>query len=479
MPGPSRRFAFSQLLVTAVLMAVVLPVGLGAHRADAEVSGGQLAGMQGTAHASGVYAFYNVGNVLPIASPVDSGAPDALTTISSGPTTFARAAVLDPGDLLASPDTLLSLFSSSYQSGTLPAYPYRIQATSGYGSPEASSAPGPGLRADVRAQGSKSTASASFGESRAPAIVTFGGVRSESSSETDGSTVTVHARTEITDINLLDALAISSVVIDVTATSSGDGVELSGGTTIGDATLMGTPVVIDRDGIQPVEGDGGGSRPLLGGSVAKSLSAQASDLLDQAGIRVTAGGTIDQAADDTGQLAATGLRIEFAFNGESTPALSSLLGLYDTLPPVELPGAPLQPADLLQIVRSSNISELQIGRAEVGLAARSSEPLPDFTSAPIDSGSVTAAPTATPTFDTGSVPQTVGPPLDVAFPVPPAVTPTIADEAPIGALSRGIGAMAVLVLLLQPLIGAWLSRLSRRVLTSATVAGGDCPNGGP
>ncbi len=472
-----RRPAFGQLLVTAVLMAVVLPVGLGAHRADAQATSAQLVGMQGTAHASGIYAFYNMGNVLPIASPVDTGAPDALTTIASGPTTFARAAVLDPGDLLASPDTLLSLFSADYKSGTLPAYPYRIQATSGYGSPDASSTPGPGLQADVRAEGSAATASASAGESRAPAIVTFGGVTSESSSETDGSTVTVHARTEITGIHVLDALSVSSVVIDVTATSRGDGVELSGGTTIGDATLMGTPVVIDGDGIQPAEGDGG-RQPLLGG-VTKSLSAQASDLLDQAGIHVTAGGTIDQAAGDTGQLAATGLRIEFDFNGQSAPALSSLLDLYDQAPPVELPGAPLQIADLLQVVRSDNVSELQIGRAEVGLAARSGEPVPDFTAPSVDSGAAIVTPA--PTFDTpgpSSVPQTVGPPLDVASPAPSAIAPTVVDEEPIGAVSRGIGVAAVLVLLLQPLLGAWLARLSRRVLTTATSPGGACPNGG-
>src|SRR5690349_18509325 len=77
-----------------------------------------LGGFQGTASASGLHVLYNPSGLLPIPPLVDIGAPDAYVTIASGPTTFARASVLDPGDLVANPDALLSLFSADYPSGT-------------------------------------------------------------------------------------------------------------------------------------------------------------------------------------------------------------------------------------------------------------------------------------------------------------------------------------------------------------------------
>jgi hypothetical protein len=84
---------------------------------------GTLGGYQGTAASSGVHAFYNLGNILPTPPPVDLAVPDTLATIASGPSTFARASVADPGDLLANPDVVLSLASAAYPAGTLPPNP--------------------------------------------------------------------------------------------------------------------------------------------------------------------------------------------------------------------------------------------------------------------------------------------------------------------------------------------------------------------
>ena len=78
---------------------------------------------EGTAQASGLRAVYNPEGILPIPPPVDLSAPDALATIASGPSTFARASVADPGDLLANPDALLVQASPSYPAGAIPPVP--------------------------------------------------------------------------------------------------------------------------------------------------------------------------------------------------------------------------------------------------------------------------------------------------------------------------------------------------------------------
>lgn len=477
----ARRWAVAQLTVVAVLITLVVPGGFSGSTASAQTGGNQLVGIQGESAASGIYAYYNLGNVLPIASPVDSSAPDALTTISAGPSTFARAGVYDPGDLLASPDTLLQLGGfPGYEPGTVPSYPYRIQATSGFGDPEAQSTPAPGLRGQVKAQPNGSFAQAAAGESRAPGLVGFGGVTTTTTTETDGSLVTVTARTEVTDFDLLGMLTIDSIITEVTATSDGTDATVSGGTEMGTAMLAGEEVLIDGEGIKTEEGEDTGG--LLGGAL-KSASVQASELLTEAGITVTAGGLVEQDAGDAASLHATGLQIELDITGDSAPVLGELFSLFDQLPVTpEVPGAPAQIADILQIPRSRNITQLEVARANVSLAATSAPPVPEFTVPPVDSasgGSFTPSPTpssgftSSPTAPTPTAtPTTTGTTGEVAAPQP------IATE-PLAAFRGGLGALAVLFLLAQPLAGVGLARMSRRILTPATGLGGVCPRGEP
>ena len=87
----------------------------------------------------------------PSRPPSTWGPPTRYATIASGPATYARASVLDPGDLLANPDALLALASSAYPGGVLPAYPYRVTVTSSSGPPTAEVSPAPGLDARVQA----------------------------------------------------------------------------------------------------------------------------------------------------------------------------------------------------------------------------------------------------------------------------------------------------------------------------------------
>lgn len=475
----ARRWATVQFVVVALLVTMVVPAGFGASDAAAQTGGDQLVGIQGTARASGIYANYNLGNVLPIASPVDSSAPDSLATISAGPSTFARAGVYDPGDLLASPDTLAQLGGfPGYEPGTIPDYPYRIQATSGFGDSAVESNPAPGLRGRVVAEPNRSSATAVAGESRAPGLVNLGGVRTTTTTETDGNTVTITARTEISEFDLLDVLTIDGIVSEVVATSDGTDTVVTGGTEIGTVMLADEEVTLDGEGIQTPEEDGGDGGVL--GGLLKTTSGDASELLAEAGITITAGGLVEQDAGDVAQLAATGLQIELDITGESAPVIGELFSLLDALPAIELPGAPVQLADVLEIPRSRNITVIEVGRASVELAATSAPPPPEFSVPPTDT--VTAAPVTpapTPTPSTGSTGSTASTPAPTTSPTTTggdevAAPQPIATE-PLAAFRGGLGVLAVLVLLAQPLFGWALARMSRRILTPALGAGGVCP----
>jgi len=116
-----------------VAAATLLPAG--AFPGKAKASSPTLGGYTGSAAASGLHVFYNPEGLLPVAAPVDVGIPDALATITTGPSTFARASVADPGDLLVNPDALITLGFAQWKPGTLPPYPYRVNATSGSKTP--------------------------------------------------------------------------------------------------------------------------------------------------------------------------------------------------------------------------------------------------------------------------------------------------------------------------------------------------------
>src|SRR6476469_251880 len=149
-----------------------------------------LGGYSGSAAASGLHAFYNPEGALPTAPPIDLGAPDALATMGTGPTTFARAGVVDPGDLLANPDALLALGISGYKPGTLPAYPYRAVAASGSGPPTVESNPAPGLEATASADQRGSNAIAKMPGSATPALATIGSMVSTATTTIEDAVVT-------------------------------------------------------------------------------------------------------------------------------------------------------------------------------------------------------------------------------------------------------------------------------------------------
>lgn len=435
MPTRSRRSAVAALRVACGL--VVASTLLGPGPARAQDTPPTLGGFTGSAAASGLHARYMPEGLLPTGPPVDLGAPDALATVASGPATFARASVLDPGDLLANPDALLALANSDYEAGTIPAYPYRISASSGVGEPAAESNPAPGLNARVSAGPGASSAQATMPGASVPAVVTFGSMVSRATTQVDGTTVSVHARSEINGIDILGIVAIESVVTDLTATSSGGDTVLEGATTVTGATVLGTPATIDDRGI----------RAAVGGVDLGSV-------LSTLGVTVTLPGPVGADGGTSGQLASTGLRIDIAASGENVPGLGDLL---DALPPLEspIPGAP-SPEDLLVAVRARHLVSVELGRGAVSLTARAATPR---RTAP----AVTpAAPTPAPATGAAVAPLPSPPAARApaaAAPSTPAAAPAAASTpAPAASLGAGIGALAVLLLLLQPFVGDRLAR---------------------
>jgi hypothetical protein len=439
----------TRIVLGLVVAATLLDVAPVRAQDDSTAAEETLAGYQGSAAASGVHVFYNPEGILPIPPPVDLGAPDALATIASGPSTFARSSVADPGDLLASPDALLSLFSAAYPSGTLPPYPFRIAATSGVGQPSVDLNPAPGLSERVEVGDGTSSAKASIGAVEVPAIATFGGSTATATTRTDGQSVTVHAVTKVAGFDLLGLIKIEGITTDITATSKGGETELSGGTKLGGVTILGQAATIDENGIHPKKG----ATSILG-ALLQPLTGSLNTILKTAGINITLAGPQKLEGSTSGQLASTGLKIDLEFSRKTQPALAQLL---DAIPPIEnpLPGTP-SIEDLLVAVQARHLASIELGRGVVSLAARSigADAAPDVTF-PEDTGSFDIPPTST-----GD------------FPLSPAVTATSPTAVePAGASQRssvpagaGVGALVLLAVLAVPFVGERLAWICSTVL---------------
>ena len=418
-------------------------------------------GIQGRAAGSGLHAFYNVGGLLPIASPVDLGVPDALATVASGPTTYARASVADPGDLLANPDALLALFSTSYKAGTIPPYPYRVSATSGVGEPTAESSPAPGLNARVTADQGGSTAVATMPALEGGAVATARSMVSRATTKVDASSVTTRLRTVISGFDLLGVFRVDSVVTDLTAKSDGTKTTLSGGTVVTGATMLGQAVTIDASGVHTKPGEQG--TPLLAGA------ANVMDALANAGIHVTFAGPVKLPSGTAGQLATDGLRIDLEFSDHTLPVLGTLLSAVPkTGNPV--PGAPGLD-DILVAVRARNLVALELGRGIVSLTTRPGFRAPDAAFG----GAVPEIAPGTPGISGGLAPSFASPggvgggsSSGVS-----GLTPALTRNVPRATFGAGVGALLLLVLLAQPFVGAAVARFASGVLgTDGTDA---CP----
>jgi hypothetical protein len=406
--------------------------------ADASALGTGLGGYQGTAAGSGLQVDYTPQGALPLPSLVDIGSPDAVATISRGPSTYAQASVLDPGDLLANPDALLTLAISGYPSGTVPAYPYRIAANSGFGEHQAESDPAPGLHAEVDAESDGSVARATTAQAAGAPIATLGSMLALATTHTDGDTVTVHSLTKASGVSLLRIINIDSVITDLTAVSKGAGTKLSGGTKVVGATIGGRPITIDGSGVHP-----------------KSVN----DALKRAGLRLTVSGPTQTTSESTGRLASGGLRLDFDNTSRNVPGLAALFDAFPTVPNMLPPGPPTVD-DLLVALQARNVAGLEIGRGVVSLAATKAyvsdavDDLPFIGDLGGDLGGYSA-----PSIVGGSdlVPGGLAPVLGRARPV-------ATSTSPVSPFGVGIGGLLLVALLAQPFLGEALARLSNALL---------------
>jgi hypothetical protein len=447
-------------LARAALVVVAGATAFGSNPPMARAAGG-LGSIKGSGAASGVVAFYNPQGVLPIAAPVDLGAPDALATIATGPATFARSSAADPGDLLANPGALLQQGVPDYPEGAIPAYPYRVSASSAVGEPSAEVSPAPGLDARVHADDTGSQATSSMPALTGPAVLTVGSMTAAATTATDGSTVTTTSHSAVQGLDLLGVVRIDSIVTDLSASSDGQTAALTGGTSISGATVAGRPVTIDANGIHAQDGSTGSN--LLIGSL--------NDVLASAGIRVTLAGPFQQAAGGTGQLSSAGLRIDLEISDRTLPVLATLRA---ALPPLDspVPGAP-GIEDVLALTKATHLFAVGIGRGAVSISARAA--VTPVLAAPTSSAggsSVAAAPSATgssrPPTGVAAVPS-----LGAAAPAAAA-----AGEPPSGiGLGEGVGVIALFALLLQPLVGDRLVR-GASTLLAPDGEGALCPREG-
>ena len=458
----------ARALVRGALALVAVATLVGAGPASAQDSGGAtLGGFSGIGQADGLHASYNPQGLLPIAAPVDFGAPDAFVTIASGPATFARASAADPGDLLANPGALLANGVPGYQAGTIPAYPYRAVASSGT-NPTAESSPGAGLDARASADGKGSTATATMPASSAPAVATIGTMSATSTTATDGTTVTVHSRSEVTNFDLLGLVTIGSIVTDLTATSDGAKTTLSGGTVVSNGAVLGSPVDIDAGGVHPAPGATTTTNPVSGllGSIMTPLLGGVNDVLANAGIHITVAAPVQTGTDKAGTLTAGGLRVDFELSDQTFPALKQLLALVPFVPN-PIPGAP-GVGDVISVAEARHLVSVGVARGVVSLTATSAHPFVKSATTPIpSSGSGSGAAPASITAHPSTAPA--APSLVAAAPA----ASTGGDATPSIPIGEGVGALALLALLAQPFIGNWLARGSTTLLASD--GAGACP----
>jgi hypothetical protein len=426
----------------ACVLVVCMTLLTGGPAAEAQSATPTIGGVNGSAASSGLFVRYAPEGLLPFPSLLDFGAPDALATISAGPSTFARAATADPGDLIANPDAILALLSSDYPAGTVPPWPLRVTATSGFGEPESEVAPAPGLSARATAEPNESTAVATMPGFDVRAVVTVGSQTATASTVTDGSSVTVHARSELSGIDIAGLVQVEALVIDLTATSTGGDTTLSGGTTVTGVTVAGQPATIDEEGVRAALG------PIDLGTVLEAI-----------GLRITAPGPNELDGGSDGRRAAVGLQIELTATAETVPGFGDVA---DGLPPLDspIPGLP-SAEDLLAAARASNVVTVDVGRAVVSLTTRAVNARP----APVVASPTSPLPSLTPTGPAARpAPAPVSTP---STPVAPSVTPAVATETPTSLpVGAGVGVVAALMVLLSPFIGDRLTRFAAVQLAS-------------
>jgi hypothetical protein len=306
-----------------------------------------------SSRANGVQVTYDAEGLFPVSPVMQTTVPEALATLSSGPSGYALASLAYPGPLVADLGTVIAL--TQEDAPDVPPYPVRQEAFFPTGPTTATegSDGGPVMRARTRK--SSSSAVAHYAASDDPAApVTFGKVTSRSSSEVLDGRLVSRARSEVTDVVVLGGvLTIDSVVTDIVAVHDGEGGGTDGRTVATGVRFLGLDARLTRKGIEvepagaepppetplgelpdPPAGLGDLAEPLEevtgplndgAEEVQRQAMPPASEALAEAGIKVRLMQPRQVIAPGSASRNAGGLVIDFRYEGRNQAELNELV----------------------------------------------------------------------------------------------------------------------------------------------------------
>ncbi len=495
------------------LVAVAFVLGFVASPGAAAQSGeqpdlDQFGGIIASARGNGIQLGYAAPGLLATGDQIfQLSVPEALATLSSGPTGYALASFAFPGPLVA--DLGSALAAGGTETG-IPPYPIRTQAFFPAGPvEEAMGDQGTEMRS-VTSFGDSLAASSFSGLDVNPAVF-IGAITATSQTVVEGDQLVSRNRTEVSDVSILAGLVtIESIVTDIVATSNGTESASAGGTTATGVSVLGLPATIGTDGVRFVESPqrppaddptGGALNPLLGpvqgaleqagdplNALLDQVDAAGDDALQQlfeaSGIGIRLVEPIETIDEGTAERTSSGLSFTIDYDGANTPVITDLLNLVpaELLPAENLGPIPLSPQALFNLFKRQSIIGFEIATANVSAAATPAFEFedPDFTpTPPVDSPvSGTSGSTSGSTSSGGSS-SGGGATATPELPAPAAPTQVVStvpastdNPFPLG---DAIPVLVVLAVLLgSPFLGAGTSRLADNTL-AATVR--SCPDG--
>jgi hypothetical protein len=307
-----------------------------------------------TSRASGMQVTYDIPGALPISPIVQLSVPEALATLSSGPSGYGLASLAFPGPLVADLGTVIALAEEN--APEVPGYPIRQEAFYPSGPTEAEEGTEDGTVMRAATEATASEALTRYTGMQAPPVVTAGSVVSASRSSIEDGRAVTRARTEITDVSILGGVVqIDSIVTDLVAANNGDEAASDGATVVSGVRFLGLAATLDERGLVlveappaqeegPVPGDALPGLGDLGGAlqpVTDPLNEALREVLDQAVPSVNelleaAGVTIEVLdpveSTDTGMISrsAAGVVVDVRYVGQDQ---GPLVDLVNTLPP--------------------------------------------------------------------------------------------------------------------------------------------------
>jgi hypothetical protein len=492
------------LLGLALAGALLGGSAAGAPASTAQEAGGEqvgdelFGGYELSSRANGVQVTYDMPGVMPISPILQVSVPEALATLSTGPSGYALSSVAFPGPLIADLGAVVALADEN--APEIPGYPLRAEAFFPSGPTEASegSDGGPVMRSTTEAHAT--TATAEYSSFDADPLISAGQVTSSSRSSIEDGRAVNRARTELTDVRILGGvLAIDSIVTDLVAANDGTGGATDGGTTVSGVRFLGLAATLDERGLvlaeAPPAEDGPVPHDPLGlgqvtdgldqatGPVNELLSEvldqavpQLNDLLVEAGIQVRLLEPVEQIGPGSASRSTGGLEVDIVYEGRDQDLLVELIRsippeMRQSLGPIPNP---------VNFLAENHEFDISLGHAAVSSVA---SPLfvvdiPPFAPADV----ATPTPTASPSAGSGSAgaPGFSTPTPGITAPSP---GPRSTSQAPVELVTEpataltsvGLPALLVLAVLLGSMaFGPASSRLADAVLAPTA---GHCPQG--